>query len=64
MKLRIREMRYDQGWTQAELAERAGVAVATIKKLESPRVKRPHPHTLKAIADVFGVRPTELIVID
>ena len=60
--MRVKELRYDRGWTQAELAERAGVKLATVKKYEGPRVKRPHPHMLKAVADALGVMPSELIV--
>lgn len=62
--MRVRELRYDRGWTQAELAEKAGVKLATVKKYEGPNVKRPHPHMLKAVADALGVAPTDLFIPD
>jgi predicted ATPase/transcriptional regulator with XRE-family HTH domain len=41
------------------LAERAGVSVATIGALEEGLRRRPHPHTLAALADALGLSSDE-----
>jgi predicted ATPase len=41
------------------LAERAGVSVATIGALEEGLRRRPHPHTLAALADALGLSSEE-----
>lgn len=56
---RIQELRWDMGLSQRELARRAGVSHTTVHLLE--RGGNVQPATLKAIADVLGVRPTELL---
>ncbi len=53
---RVRELR---AWSQRDLAERAGVAQATIVGLEGGRVAR-HVTTRK-LAAALGVEPAELI---
>jgi predicted ATPase len=40
-------------------AERAGVSVATIGALEEGQRRRPHPHTLAALADALGLSSEE-----
>lgn len=59
---RVRLARVNRGWTQAELAEKAGVKLSTIKRYETAELKRPHPHMLKQVADALGVTPTSLMV--
>ena len=57
---RLRELRVRAAMTQAELAERAGVARTTIIRLEAgdPNVL---PPTLRKLARALRVRPTDLI---
>lgn len=57
---RLRELREDQGWSQRELAERAGVAPATIARTEQGRVK-PRGITARKLAKALGVEPVVLI---
>ena len=52
---RLRTLRRRRGWTQAQLAEAAGVGVATITRLEAAGVA-PRPSTLARIAAALGVR--------
>lgn len=37
MKSRVRELRVEQGWSQAELAERLGVSRQTVNAIETER---------------------------
>src|SRR3712207_7076020 len=50
----IRERRM---WTQARLAEEAGVSPTTVSGIESGRISRPHFGTLRKLAGALGVDP-------
>jgi transcriptional regulator with XRE-family HTH domain len=50
--------RCDLGMTQAELAEKAGVAERTVQNIEAG--KRPLPLTLAAVARALGMETGEL----
>ncbi|HSL01656.1 MAG TPA: helix-turn-helix transcriptional regulator [Rubrobacteraceae bacterium] len=54
----IRERRL---WTQARLAEEAGISPTTVSGIESGRISRPHFGTLRKLARVLGVEPEELL---
>lgn len=56
MELRelIRKLRLRKGWSQAELAKKAGVSSGTIGTIESEN-RMPYIKTLKKIADALGV---------
>lgn len=56
----IRSRRLHLGMTQAEMAEKMGVAQAYISDLESGR-KRPLVDTLALIAEVLRTTPARLI---
>ena len=56
---RIKELRIDHGLTQSELARRAGLTQGAVWNLEHRGSGR--PDTLKKIADVLGVRASELV---
>jgi transcriptional regulator with XRE-family HTH domain len=49
---RVRSLRKDRGWSQAELAERAGVAV---NKIEAGTTPNPSQDVVAAIARAFGM---------
>ena len=51
----LRALRVNAGLTQIELAERAGVGLTTIVRLEAGRGKRPYPGTRRKIATALGV---------
>ena len=56
---KLQELRIDRGLSQRQLAERAGLSPGAVWRLEQRGSG--HPNTLKKIADVLGVRPTDLL---
>ena len=56
---KIKNLRIDQGLTQRELARRAGISNTSLWKIEHGGGAR--PPTLKKLADVLGVRASELV---
>jgi transcriptional regulator with XRE-family HTH domain len=58
---KLRRERRGSGLTQAELAERSGVAQSTIAQIESGTRPTPHPRTLKKLAEALGVETRELL---
>jgi transcriptional regulator with XRE-family HTH domain len=48
-------------WTQARLAEEAGVSPTTVSGIETGRIERPHFGTLGKLARALGVAPEELL---
>lgn len=59
-ELRLREWRERRALSQAELAERAGLAKLTVTRLERPGPANPHPRTLRQLADALAIEPPEL----
>jgi DNA-binding XRE family transcriptional regulator len=59
---RLRRLRRQHGWSQEELADRAGISVTTVAKLE----RQPHPscrgRTLARLAAALGERPAAFIL--
>lgn len=60
--LRVRELREAKGWSQAELARRAGVQRVTVTLIENQRTKGVDFETLEKLAKVLEVDPGYLIV--
>ena len=60
MGYRIREIREAQGLSQSELAEKSGIARATIWRLETGENEETTTKTLLKIADALGVTVSEL----
>ena len=61
MRLRLREVRERKLMTQTELAERAGLTLSTISRLENG-LQRPRISTARVLAEALGVQPEDLIV--
>jgi transcriptional regulator with XRE-family HTH domain len=59
---KLKELRIDQGLSQRALADRAGLSQTSVWKIE--RGGGANPATLKKLADVLGVRPTELVKVE
>lgn len=59
-QLRVREWRERRSLSQAELAMKAGVAKLTVTRLERPATTKPHPKTIRLLADALGVEPRDL----
>ena len=55
----LEELRINQGLSQRQLAEKAGLSPGAVWNLE--KRGSGHPSTLKKIADVLGVRPIDLL---
>ena len=56
---KLKELRIDEGLSQRALAQRAGLSQTSIWKIE--RGGGANPATLKKLADVLGIRPTDLV---
>lgn len=57
----LAELREKKGWTQQELANRAGVRQATISELESGKKKRLGLDVLDALCKALDVSPGQLL---
>jgi predicted ATPase/class 3 adenylate cyclase/DNA-binding CsgD family transcriptional regulator len=57
--VRLRWYREAAGLTQEQLAERAGLTVNGISQLERGERRRPHPHTIQALAGALGLSEAE-----
>jgi transcriptional regulator with XRE-family HTH domain len=55
----IRALRHDKGWSQAELAEKAGVSIPFLSQIEIGK-KWPHPDSLAKIGEALNVQIYEL----
>jgi predicted ATPase/transcriptional regulator with XRE-family HTH domain len=51
----LRRLRERAGWTQEELAERAGLTPHAVSALERGTRTRPYPHTVRSLADALEV---------
>jgi len=56
----VKRLRTREALTQAQLARRAGIALATLARIERNEVE-PHLTNVKKLADAFGVHPSVLI---
>jgi transcriptional regulator with XRE-family HTH domain len=55
---KLRQMRIDQGLSQRQLSFKAGLSAGAVAVVEQRG--RAHPETLKKLADLLGVRASEL----
>lgn len=62
--LRVRELREARGWSQRELAARAGVRQATVNAIERHTTSGIEFSVLEGLADALGVDPALLIARD
>ncbi|HYN95598.1 MAG TPA: helix-turn-helix domain-containing protein, partial [Pilimelia sp.] len=60
---RLRALREAAGYTQEELAERAGLTAHGVSALERGARTRPYPHTIRALGDALGVSEQELALL-
>lgn len=64
IRLRVAELRAAKGWTQEQLAQRAGVGRVTITRIESGENRRIDYDVLEKLADALEVDAGYLIVHD
>ena len=57
---RIRERRIDKGLTQKELADKAGISITYLSKLETGALSPPRERTILALADILDADQAEL----
>ncbi len=55
----LKELREQRLLSQRELAAKSGVSQTTIVNIETGKI-RPHPSTLRKLADALGVEPAQL----
>ncbi len=57
---RLRDLRKRALLTQEQLAERSGVAISTVIRIERNQVE-PQGRTIRKLAEALGVEPQELV---
>ena len=63
LALKIKMLRAEQGWTQKQLAEHAGVSVCAIQYIEDDCKKEPRIDMLVRIAKALKIDPNVLVDI-
>jgi transcriptional regulator with XRE-family HTH domain len=58
---RLKALREAKGWTQEELARRAGISVASVRHLEQADRVDPRTSSVVSLADAFGMAPERLL---
>jgi transcriptional regulator with XRE-family HTH domain len=61
LKERLREERRRAALTQGELAERAGVGINTIVRIETGEITEPRVSTLRKLARALGLEARDLL---
>jgi transcriptional regulator with XRE-family HTH domain len=57
----LREARRRAALTQGELADKAGVGITTIVRIETGEITEPRVSTLRKLAQALGVEPRDLL---
>lgn len=57
----IKKLRKEQGLSQEQLAQKAGITYSTLIKIESGLNKNPTLETLTKIANTFNIKIDELV---
>ncbi len=58
---RVFKLREERGWTQSELARRAGLSRTTLSHLEGGATRTPSSPTLRRLARAFGISVHDLL---
>jgi transcriptional regulator with XRE-family HTH domain len=61
LKEKLREERRRAALTQGELAEKAGVGINTVVRIETGEITEPRVSTLRKLAQALGVQPRDLL---
>ena len=61
LEQRLRQLRKKAGWSQQNLAEKAGLSYNVITKIEQGVAKRPSIQTMMKLADAFGISLDDLV---
>lgn len=57
---RVREERRKRGWSQKELAKKAGVSPSFVGNLEGDTYQKPHPGNLRSVEKALGLSDGDL----
>lgn len=57
--LRISRLRKDKGWTQKDLADKAGITQNQVSRIEKDKMQ-PRRSTIQALAKSFGIKSDDL----
>jgi transcriptional regulator with XRE-family HTH domain len=61
LKEKLREERRRAGFTQGELADKAGVGINTVLRIETGEITEPRVSTLRKLAGALGLQVRELL---
>jgi transcriptional regulator with XRE-family HTH domain len=61
LKEKLKEERRRAGLTQGELAEKAGVGINTIVRIETGEIEEPRVSTLRKLASALGLEVRDLL---
>lgn len=56
----VRTLRVKRSLTQQQLADRAGVSMSWVARVETGEILSPHPGTVEKIAEALGVTPADI----
>jgi len=57
---KVRRLREEQALTQEELAQKAGITLTSVSRIELNKAE-PRPKTRRKLAEALGVEPSELL---
>lgn len=63
IKNRLKELRIERGISQEELAEKSGISRTTLSKIENNEEAVVNTRTIAKLAEVFGVKPSEIFLM-
>ncbi len=58
---KVRDLRRRAALTQGELADRSGVGITTIVRIERRQIEEPRVSTLRKLAKALDVEPSKLL---
>ena len=58
---KLKRLREERFLSHRELANKAGVSPTTVLNLENSEDPKPHPRTIRKLAEGLGVNPSELV---
>ena len=61
MKLRLREARIERFITQQELADKSGLGIVTVSRLENG-LQQPRLKNVRKLAAALGIDPADLVI--
>ena len=61
LKEKLKDERRRAAFTQGELAEKAGVGINTIVRIETGEITEPRVSTLRKLADALGTQVRDLL---